>query len=94
VNLLGGLIQTQTQNSISGVPGLAQIPVLGRFFSTQDKELHQAEILVMLTPRVIRLPDAAGGSEVAVGAPSQTGGPSLPGLVPQPPIPQEPGNPQ
>ena len=47
----------------------------------------------MLTPRVVRLPDAPGGSEVAVGAPSQSG-PNFPGIIPQPPIPQEPGNPQ
>ena len=93
VNLLGGLIQSQTSNSVSGLPGLGQLPLLRYLFSTEHRDVTEQEILVMLTPRVVRLPDAPGGSEVAVGAPSQTG-PNLPGLIPQPPIPQEPGNPQ
>src|SRR5438094_6037179 len=93
VNLLGGLIQSQKSNSGSGLPGLGQLPLLRYLFSTEHRDVTEQEILVMLTPRVVRLPDPPRGSEVAVGAPSQTG-PTFPNIIPQPPIPQEPGNPQ
>jgi general secretion pathway protein D len=93
INLLGGLIQSQASNAVSGLPGLGQIPLLRYLFSTEHRDVTETEILVMLTPRVVRLPDLPAGSEVAVGAPSQTG-PNFPNIIPQPPIPQEPGNPQ
>ncbi|MBZ5544705.1 MAG: hypothetical protein LAO07_13660 [Acidobacteriia bacterium] len=75
VNLLGGLIQTNETRAVSGLPGLSQIPLLRYLFSTQHTDLEDTEVLVMLTPRVIRLPDfgTAASSEVPVtggGAPT------------------------
>jgi general secretion pathway protein D len=69
VNLLGGLIETKETQSVSGLPGLGQIPILGYLFSSQHRERTETEVLVMLTPRVIRLPErpAEGGKEVPVG---------------------------
>jgi general secretion pathway protein D len=93
VSLLGGLIQSQVSNSMSGLPGLGQIPLLKHLFSTEEHQLHDTEILVMLTPRVVRLPEAKEGDEVAVRNPSQTGTPVYPGIpgVELPPtLPQEP----
>jgi general secretion pathway protein D len=98
VNLLGGLIETKETQSASGVPGLSQIPILGYLFSTQHRERMETEVLVMLTPRVIRLPERAAesGKEVSVGggtagAPTPT--PSGPEPVPQQPeaAPEVPG---
>ncbi|MGH9352134.1 MAG: tetratricopeptide repeat protein [Terriglobia bacterium] len=57
-SLLGGLIQTQTTNTVSGLPGLARIPFLKYFFSTTDIHTTDQEVMIMLTPHVIRLPDA------------------------------------
>ncbi len=74
VNLLGGLIQSQDTTSVSGLPGLSQIPLLRYLFSEEHHERIDTEVLVMLTPRVIRLPEpGGGGSNVAV-----SGGPSTP----------------
>lgn len=56
-SLLGGLIQTQITKQIQGIPGLNEIPVLRRFFSTESLDREDVEVLVMLTPRVIRLPE-------------------------------------
>ena len=57
VNLLGGLLQSTTTTSVQGTPGLASLPLLKYLFSENNKEVNDVEVLVMLTPRVIRLPD-------------------------------------
>jgi len=71
VNLLGGLIQRTLTDQVQGIPGLADIPGLRYFFSQNNKEVNDQEVLVMVTPRVIRLPEPAvaqGTSGVPVGA--------------------------
>jgi general secretion pathway protein D len=59
VNLLGGLLQSTETNHVQGVPGLGSLPLLHYFFSEDHKEFSDVEVLVMLTPRVIRLPDSS-----------------------------------
>jgi general secretion pathway protein D len=100
VNLLGGLIETKESQSVSGLPGLSQIPLLGYLFSSQHRERVETEVLVMLTPRVIRLPErlAESGREVPVGvgaAAPAVPTPPAPEPTPQPESPPEqPGQPQ
>ena len=53
-NLIGGIVQHQTTWSISGTPGLAQLPLLKYFFSTQQKEVTDDEIVFLLVPHVVR----------------------------------------
>ncbi len=79
VNLLGGLIQRTLTNAVQGVPGLGDIPLIRYLFSQENKEVNDQEVLVMLTPRVIRLPEpaATAGSAVSVG--SLGGGAERPG---------------
>jgi len=86
VNLLGGLIQSSETQSTSGLPGLGQIPILKYLFASEHRERIDTEVLVMLTPRVIRLPEVSPAEgEVAVtgGAPT---GPSP--AFPTTPLPQ------
>ena len=52
--LLGGLIQQNDIDSDSGVPLLSRIPWLGRLFGTTSHETNRTELLVLITPRVIR----------------------------------------
>jgi general secretion pathway protein D len=59
VNLLGGLLQSTETAQVQGIPGLGSLPVLHYFFSEDHKEVSDVEVLVMLTPRVIRLPDTS-----------------------------------
>lgn len=66
VNLLGGLIQRTLTNAVQGIPGLGDIPFLRYFFSQESKEVSDQEVLVMLTPRVIRLPEAAATAETSI----------------------------
>jgi len=53
-NLLGGIVQHQTTYAISGTPGLAQLPLLKYFFSTQQKEVTDDEIVFLVVPHVVR----------------------------------------
>ena len=54
VNLLAGLIQSQDDKTITGIPGLASIPILGRLFSGSSVDHNRDEIMIALIPHVIR----------------------------------------
>ncbi len=52
--VLGGLIRDNTTRGRQGVPGLQDMPVLGTLFSTTTRNASRTELLVMITPRVVR----------------------------------------
>lgn len=52
--VLGGLIQDSKTNNDSGVPGLHKLPVLGYLFGQTSDAVRRTELLVLITPRVIR----------------------------------------
>jgi general secretion pathway protein D len=56
VNLLGGILEELETKSISGWPGLAQIPILRYLFSTENTERKKGELIFALVPRVVRVP--------------------------------------
>lgn len=51
---LGGLIRDNRSRTRSGVPYLARIPLFGAFFRSTDKSTRRTELIIMITPRVIR----------------------------------------
>jgi len=51
---MAGLIQEQTKQAINGLPGLAQLPVLGSLFRSRDFINNQTELMVLVTPYVVR----------------------------------------
>lgn len=51
---LGGLIQDKKSNTKVGVPGLSSIPFLGALFRYTEDTLNRSELLVLVTPRIIR----------------------------------------
>jgi pilus assembly protein CpaC len=51
---MAGLIQEQTKQAINGLPGLAQLPVLGSLFRSRDYVNSQTELMVLVTPYVVR----------------------------------------
>lgn len=53
-NILGGLLQEQNNHSVSGTPGLGEVPILKYLFSTQQRELQHEEIVFLLTPHLVR----------------------------------------
>ncbi|MEM1247782.1 MAG: secretin N-terminal domain-containing protein [Acidobacteriota bacterium] len=53
-NFLAGLIRTDETNSEEGIPGLAEIPVLGRLFSKKRSQNQRTDIVLTMTPHIIR----------------------------------------
>jgi len=51
---MAGLIQEQTKQSINGLPGLSQLPVLGALFRSRDFVNNQTELMVLVTPYIVR----------------------------------------
>jgi len=51
---MAGLIQEQTKLAINGLPGLAQLPVLGALFRSRDFVNSQTELMVLVTPLIVR----------------------------------------
>lgn len=56
-SILGGLITRSETKSLSGWPGLANIPFLRYFFSSQDIQTEDDDVLIALTPHVVRMPN-------------------------------------
>jgi pilus assembly protein CpaC len=51
---MAGMIQEQTKQQINGLPGLMQVPVLGTLFKSRDFQNRQTELVVIVTPYVVR----------------------------------------
>lgn len=56
VNILGGLTNAQDSKLVSGVPGIVNVPVLGRLFGSENVERTQQELLIAVVPRIVRTP--------------------------------------
>jgi Flp pilus assembly secretin CpaC len=94
-SLIGGLLDQQETKSVSGIPGLAELPGAGYAFGTRSNSSSDTEFLILVTPRKVRLPlheshsiyagtgDVSGRGAVGSNAP----------LAPQPPTEQPQENP-
>src|SRR5947208_6683487 len=51
---MAGMIHEQTKQSVSGLPGLMQLPVLGTLFKSRDYVNRQTELMVIVTPYIAR----------------------------------------
>ena len=61
VSLLGGLMQTQDSNTTTGIPGLVNIPILGKYlFGSNAKDKSRSELMVAIIPHIVRKPDMDG----------------------------------
>jgi general secretion pathway protein D len=56
-NLLAGLILDTERRGLTGIPGLASLPFIGRLFARNKDEAQQTDIVMTLTPHVIRKTD-------------------------------------
>ena len=56
-NILGGLITDIESVASTGIPGLSQIPILGRLFSSETSQRDQTEIIILLTPHIVKMPN-------------------------------------
>jgi general secretion pathway protein D len=53
-NLLAGLLKDEERKSLKGIPGLMSIPILGRIFSSEDTTLEQTDVILTITPYIVR----------------------------------------
>lgn len=52
--VLGGILETERRDTITKVPGLGDIPILGNLFKTTAKTNNKAELLIFVTPKILR----------------------------------------
>jgi general secretion pathway protein D len=57
--MIAGLIKTEQQKGSAGFPGLSRLPVIGALFGQQNRRDNRAEVLVLITPKVVRDPGDA-----------------------------------
>jgi general secretion pathway protein D len=57
VSILGGLIELVSSKTLNGWPGAAKIPVMNHLFSDNNTDNQDNEVLIVMTPRIVRMPD-------------------------------------
>jgi general secretion pathway protein D len=53
-NLLAGLLREDERKSLTGFPGLLRMPVIQQLFGNTDSQIRQTDIVMLLTPRIVR----------------------------------------
>jgi len=53
-NLLAGLLRESERKTLKGVPGISSVPILRDLFASNDKEIVQTDIVMLLTPHIVR----------------------------------------
>ena len=53
-NLLAGLLRETDRRALRGVPGLLRLPILSRLVADNDTQIDQTDIVMLLTPRIVR----------------------------------------
>ena len=87
-HLLAGLLQDDERRSMRGFPGLISVPVLRDLFSVSDDVIAQTDIVMLLTPRIIRTHEytAKDLAPIFVGTNQNFGLTGPPPLIAAPPV--------
>jgi type IV pilus assembly protein PilQ len=64
--VIGGLYKRTIQSNRSGIPGLSNLPVIGWLFRREQEQDDSDELLIFLTPRIIRQTDATEKRQTAL----------------------------
>jgi general secretion pathway protein D len=97
-NLLAGLLREDERRALRGFPGLVRMPLLQQLFGNNDTQIRQTDIVMLLTPRIIRSHEltAQDLAPIYIGPQSNLalgGGPPpllAPGGEPAPDVPASP----
>jgi len=108
-SIVTGLLDREQTNALTGIPGLARIPYAGYLFGSHNDSFSDDELLILITPRKLRVPfrdspafyagrgDMGGRGSAGVGAPAATPPPEEPRpenpSAPAPVAPSAPGQP-
>jgi len=92
-SMLAGLIRDDERKSLDGIPGLSDLPIVGRMFAHNQKMSNQTDIVLTLTPHIVRILDLTESDlrpfRVSRDSSSTTGGALPSSLLPPPPIPEQ-----
>ena len=66
VNILGGILENTVTKSLSGIPGLASIPLFKYLFAEEQKEVKDNEIVFILIPHIVRAQDLSSSNLRAI----------------------------
>ena len=58
-SVIGGIITDSDSVGTSGIPGVERVPLLKYLFATETKERQEGELIIVITPHIVRLPDFA-----------------------------------
>ena len=50
--VMAGMIENQTKQTISGLPGIMEVPILGALFKSRDYQNNQTELVFLITPYI------------------------------------------
>jgi general secretion pathway protein D len=70
--ILAGLLQRNERSGGQGIPGLSRIPILDRIFGTKVDDDKQTELILLLTPRIVRNQSIPAGNAVAFDSGTET----------------------
>ena len=59
---IGGLLQSQTADTVSQIPGLGRLPIIGRLFSSKNFQDNKTEVVVIVTPYIVQPTSPASSS--------------------------------
>ena len=92
-NMLAGLIRDDERQVMSGIPGLSDIPVVGRIFAHNSRETKETDIILTLTPRIVRVLDLRAEDLAPFRVGRDSGAPLIDIPLPAPlPAPKPPGD--
>jgi general secretion pathway protein D len=94
-NILAGLIRDDERTERQTIPGLGQVPVLGNLFSRNHRDAQQTDVVIMLTPHIIRVLDLSEDDLRPLQMPRERGGNAAVSIFsPEPSVPAPPRAPQ
>ncbi|MDQ3168720.1 MAG: hypothetical protein M3Q55_01125 [Acidobacteriota bacterium] len=56
-NILAGLIRDEERTVLNGVPGLSDLPIIGRLFARNERRTKETDIVITMTPHIVRVLD-------------------------------------
>ncbi len=89
--VLAGLIRNDESDTNSGIPGLSELPLLGRLFSSNHNNKTKSEILLAITPQVLRNLQRPSPALLEYLSGSENGHSGITSAQPAPPPPRPPG---
>ncbi len=87
-NMLAGLIRDDERHTLDGVPGLSDLPLVGRLFARSHTETTETDVILTLTPHIIRVLDLSEADlrPFRVGRDTAAPGADLPLPLTPPPV--------